>query len=87
MNIRKIPTSQYHYNKREYHLDDERDLCLEQGLGDHGWGALLKASAEKEEHFSLDIGVLIVESFRSLLLKSTKSGLWLVCVCVCTVQV
>ena len=64
-----------HANTYVNHLDDEWDLCLEQGLGDHGWGALLKASAEKEKHFSLDIGVLVIESLCSLLLKSTESGL------------
>ena len=43
-----------HANTYINHLDNEWDLCLEQGLGDHGWGALLKASAEKEKHFSLE---------------------------------
>ena len=65
------------------HLHNEWDLCLEQGLGDHSWGALLKTSTEKEKHFSLDRGILAVESFCCFLLKSTQRDLRPVCVCVC----
>ena len=58
------------------HLYYEWNLCLQQRLWDHGWGTLLKTSAEEEKHFSLDRGVLTVESLCCFLLESTKRGLW-----------